>query len=213
MTDIENNIKINYNILKRIEILSARVRIAGNNKRNTLFAGFFRNALSHFYAIALLSEKKLYSSSFALVRILFENAVRAKYMYEKFDNQKIEKLYSNQNWDSWKAFPGVKKMSAEFTKVHNDESLYSHIAQKAFKAMNDYTHSGANQVARNFNEEKGIIETTFEEELIVTMLKSIRPIISSLAIMYFEVIGMKQKELSETEVKDLITYLLKKENL
>ncbi len=212
MTKIEKNIKINYNILREIDNLALKLIIL-NDKRNILLAGFFKNALSHFYAITLLSEKELYSSSFALVRILFENAVRAKYMYEKFDNQKINKLYSNPNWGNLKVFPGVKKMSAEFNKVYDGESLYGYITQRTFGVMNDYTHSGANQIARNFNEQQRTIEANFEEDEIITMLKSIRPIISSLAIMYFEVIGMKQKELSETEVKDLITYLLKKENL
>ncbi len=173
MKKIEKHIKINYDILKEIEILSSRIEILTDNKRDTLLAGFYKNALSHYIAITFLIERKLYNSAFALIRVLFENVVRAKYMYTTFSEEKIGKLYNNQNWGAWKAFPGVKKMCTEFDAVHNGESLYGHISEKAFKIMNDYIHSGANQIARNFNEKSGVLDSSFDEDLILSALQSI----------------------------------------
>ena len=51
--------------------------------------------MSHFRAINLLTEKSLFLSSLAMIRLLFENVARAHYVWYCIDYDKLDKLYSN----------------------------------------------------------------------------------------------------------------------
>jgi len=81
----------NIEFIKKTEDLMLRIDIQGSNKRDMLLVGFSRNLLTHFISISFLMEKKLYNSAFALERVLFENAIKLKYMYYIMEDRKIER--------------------------------------------------------------------------------------------------------------------------
>jgi hypothetical protein len=67
MNDIEKQIEKNTLLLKEIERIATKITIPSDNEREMLFAGFFRNSLSHYHAINILCKEKLYNSAFALI--------------------------------------------------------------------------------------------------------------------------------------------------
>ena len=57
--------------------------------------------------------------------------------------------------------------------------------------MNDYTHTGANQIARNFGESDASIESNFSDELILDTLKGNKTLLKTAMIVFLEGIGLK----------------------
>lgn len=92
-------ISINYKLSKYIEKLISKVEVDDCNTRDMILIGFFNNSRIHFYSMNLLIEKKLYNSAFALVRVFFENIIKARYVYMFFEDAKIENMYQKTNWD------------------------------------------------------------------------------------------------------------------
>lgn len=197
MISIEKQIEKNICLLKEIETLAKKISIPFKNEQEMLFSGFFRNTLSHYYSINILCEKKLYNSSFVLIRILFEGVVRAEYLYCGFTDDKIHNIYNESNWDN--AFPSIGAMCNKIDEQYGS-NFYSDIKNNAYKAMNDYTHTGFNQISRNFNSENGVIETNFDKELIIDSLIGVNNIVKILSIGYFEKIGLKYGEIQYIDI-------------
>ncbi len=151
----------------------------------------------------ILIERELYNSAFALIRVLFENIVRAKYMYIWFSDEEITKMYSANNYD--KFFNARDKVNMAIMCEKLDEfyeiNFYKQIKDKTYKNMNDYTHTGANQIARNFNNDEGIIEPSFSEDLILNTLVGVNTLIQTFVMIYFEQIGLKQNEINREEIE------------
>ena len=102
----------NTELLNEIDKLLAKITISSDNLRNKLFAGFFRNARSTFHAIDIFIEKKLFNPAFSLIRILFDNIVRALYMYHEFDETQL-------NSDHW-VFE-MKKMCQRLDSIYENK--------------------------------------------------------------------------------------------
>lgn len=200
--EMDKNIVLSQNILT----LSSKVNISDLNTRDMLLAGFFRNCLTHFEAMNVLIEKKLYNSAFALVRVFFETIVRARYMYTHFDEEEICKLYTATDWDK---FFKIKRKDQErdlgiMCKALDDyynSTMFIDIKKKAYKLMCDYAHTGANQIASNFNSATSSVEPNFSPELIVDTLNGNYTLMKSFTVLYFE-IGLKQGKITEEEIVD-----------
>lgn len=201
--EINQHIKDDIELVRKIEALMIKVDIMSDNKKNMLLAGFSRNVLSHFISINYLMEKKLYNSAFALERIFFENIIKLKYMYYKMDNLKINTIYSANNWNNH--FPTIGEMATAIDE-ELETDFYTNVKQNAYKIMNDYTHSGANQIARNFSETDASIESNFSNELILDTLKGNRILLKTAIVVFLESIGLQNDFITQEEMKAYMEY-------
>jgi hypothetical protein len=203
MSDIEKQIEKNTLLLKKIESIAKKISITSDNKREMLFAGFFKNSLVHYHSINILCEKKLYNSAFALIRVLFEGIIRAEYLYCGFTDEQIHNIYNGGNWG--KAFPSIGDMCKKIDTQY-DVKFYSDIKDMTYKGMNDYTHTGFRQISSNFNAENGTIKTNFKESEIINILQSNNGIVKLLSVGYFEKIGLKYGTIQKKDVEDFLKY-------
>jgi hypothetical protein len=202
--EIKQQLKNDIELVQKIEKLMIKVDIMSDNKRDMLLAGFSRNVLSHFISINYLMEKKLYNSAFALERIFFENIIKLKYMYYIMDEQKITTVYDVNSWD--KHFPKPLQVMVDKIDLESGIEFYSEIKDRVYTIMNDYTHTGANQIARNFAELDASIESNFSDELILDTLQGNRTLLKTTMIVFLESIGLKNKFISESEIKEYLDY-------
>ncbi len=200
---IDKQLKDNDTFVRKIESLMTKVDIMNDNKKDMLLAGFSRNAMSHFLAINLLMEKKLYNSAFALIRIFFENILKLKYMYYFMDAEKIKTIYTANTWD--KHFPNVGNMAKAIDEEY-DVTFYTDIKEKAYKIMNDYTHTGPNQIARNFSELEPSVDSNFSDELILETLESNKTLLKTTMTVFLESIGFKNKHITKEEMDAYLEY-------
>jgi len=201
--EINQHLADDIELVRKIEKLMTKVDIMSDNKRDMLLAGFSRNVLSHFISINYLMEKKLYNSAFALERIFFENIIKLIYMYYIMDDQKISTIYDANSWD--KHFPTIGEMA---TKIDEklDTTFYSNVKQNAYKIMNDYTHTGANQIARNFGESDASIESNFSDELVLDTLKGNKVLLKTSMIVFLESIGLINGFITKDEMETYLEY-------
>lgn len=207
MDKIETYIKCNREFLEKLEALLFKIEILDNNQRNMLLIGFERNALSHYLSINLLIENKLYNSAFALVRVLFENIIRGAYMYRILDNATISTMCTSQKWDG---FFGKFGDMCQALDTHYGEGFFVKTKNSAYKMMNDYTHTGVNQIARNFNEAKGQVEADFSEDLICDTLEGNFVLFKILSIFLLE-IGLYQGNITKEELEEISDFDLEQE--
>jgi len=199
MNKIEKILEDEKQFIKDIEINLKKNELLDD--RTKLFAGFYRVALTHYVSIIYLIEKKLYSSAFTLVRPLFESLVRGEYTYHILDDEKIEKLYKTDKYD--KIFKG-RRLSEELDDK-NGTKYYSKIhTTSAYNTMQDFMHTGAIQIANNFNEDNQTIEANFDDELILDTINSLHTLITISTLTYFEEIGLKNGEISNKDIESFL---------
>lgn len=186
----------NFELLKETEKLMCKVEIKDDSERDILLVGFSRNLLTHFISMEILIKKKLYNSAFALVRVFFENAVRLQYMYFLMADVEITKFY-NSSGNIFKKTIG--EMANEVDQKHRF-NRYSDIKNSTYKAMCDYTHTGAQQIASNFNESSLTVEPTFSDKKILDVLEGNKELLKMTIIIVLKAIGLKESFLSETEI-------------
>lgn len=201
--EIAKHLLDDIDLTENIQQLMIKVEITNDNKRDMLLAAFSRNVISHFVSISILIDKRLYNSAFALIRIFFENIVRLRYMYYIMDDKKIETIYNANNWD--KHFPKIHKMTEEIDSFIGIE-FYKNIKQNAYKMMCDYTHTGPNQIRRNFSETGSTIDTNFDDELILETLQNNKILLKHSVVVFLESIGLKNGFLSKEEMDSFLNY-------
>ena len=200
---IKEQLSNNIELLKKIEVLMGKVDIQGDNKRDMLLAGFSRNLLSHFISISFLIEKKLYNSAFALERVFFENAVKLRYMYDIMEDSKITTIYDANSWDNH--FPSMTKMVTEIDNFIEID-FFKEIKDKTYKVMCDYTHTGANQIARNFSDIDPAVEANFSDELILDVLEGNKSLLITSIVVFMENIGLRNGFIKTSEMEDFLKY-------
>jgi len=200
---IKEQLSDNIELLKKIEALMGKVDIQGDNKRDMLLAGFSRNLLSHFISISFLIEKELYNSAFALERIFFENAVKLRFMYYIMVDSKITTIYDANSWDNH--FPSMTKMVTEIDNFIGVD-FFKEIKDKTYKVMCDYTHTGANQIARNFSDIDPAVEANFSDELILDVLEGNKSLLIPSIVVFMENIGFKNGFIETSEMEDYLKY-------
>ena len=193
----------NIELLKKIEALMVKVDIQGDNKRDMLLAGFSRNLLSHFISISILIEKELYNSAFALERVFFENAVKLRFMYYIMEDSKITTIYDANSWDNH--FPSMTKMVTAIDKFIGID-FFKDIKDKTYKIMCDYTHTGTNQIARNFSDIDPAVEANFSDELILDVLEGNKSLLIPSIVVFMENVGFKNGFLEKSEMEDYLKY-------
>lgn len=209
---INNLISENYKFSKFVEELSVKLNVDDSDKRDMLLVGFFNNARIHFYSMNLLIEKKLYNSAFALVRVFFENIIKARFVYMFFDDAKIEKLYEKDNWDSiFKKEPSLGDMCNEID-LKIQGTFHSDIKNNAYKKMNDFTHTGAYQISSNFNAEDGLVEPSFGADLIEDALNGNFEIMKTFSLFTLEILGFNKGDIEKRDMDKLLDYKISNED-
>ncbi len=201
--EIGNHILSDIELVHKIQKLMVKIEIMSDNERDMLLAGFSRNAISHFVSINILIDKKLYNSAFALMRVFFENIVKLRYMYYIMNDAKITTIYNANSWDNH--FPTMQEMTDEIDDFIGIE-LYSEIKQNAYKMMCDYTHTGANQIRRNFSETELTVESNFNDELILETLKNNKSLLKTAIVVFLESIGFRNGFISKAEMDNFLEY-------
>ena len=120
------------------------------------------------------------------------------------DEQKITTVYDVNSWD--KHFPKPLQVMVDKIDLESGIEFYSEIKDRVYTIMNDYTHTGANQIARNFAELDASIESNFSDELILDTLQGNRTLLKTTMIVFLESIGLKNKFISESEIKEYLDY-------
>lgn len=200
---IKEQLKDDLILVQKIESLMTKVNIMDDNQKDMLLAGFSRNVMSHFLSINLLIERGLYNSAFALVRIFFENILKLKYMYYFMDDTKIKTIYTASNWNNH--FPNIATMAKKLDEVHDIE-FYTDIKQKAYKMMNDYTHTGPNQIARNFSQVEATVDSNFDDELILATLEGNNTLLKTTIVIFLAGIGLENGFISKEEMDAYLEY-------
>jgi len=206
--EIESLILINNDLSKYIDELASKIKVNDANQRDMLLFGFLNNARIHFYSMNLLIKKRLYNSAFALVRVFFENIIKARYVYMFFDNDKIEKMYKKDNWDSIFSNDGKRielgQMCEEIDCII-ENNFYTTIKNNAYKKMNDFTHTGAYQIASHFNVVDGLIEASFSEELIKDALEGNFELMKTFSLFSLEILDFHNGFVAKNEMDILLS--------
>lgn len=198
--EIENHLYEDSRLIENIESLVIKISLEHIDKKNLLLAGFAKNLLTHYISMNILMNNGLYNSAFALERIFFEDVVRLKYMYFIMDRSQICAIYSSKNWNTH--FPTVPNMVNEISRKYDNE-FYKLIKKNVYKMMNDYTHTGKNQIARNFNDLNSSRRNDFEDNLILDTLKSNRKLLITSILVFLE-FGFISEFISREEIDSLV---------
>lgn len=159
-------------LINEIEKFDKKILIDNikENRRDILMIGFFKTIKCHYKSIILLIEQKQFHSSFALVRVLFESIVRAKYVYIEFDEDKINEFYDSDDWD--KFFKSkFSHMCETIDKKYKYKTYYKDIKENSYSKMCDFTHTGNMSIALCFTDNK--IKPNFDDDSLYEVLEFI----------------------------------------
>ena len=120
-------------------------------------------------------------------------------MYEILDDNQVNDMYSRmynkQKWDNVfsRKLPVLDMCNVLDEKYLEDGNKYfQKIKENAYTAMNDYTHTGANQISRNFDEDGKLI-SNFSESMINDSLEDIYFLTKVFSQEYLKNIALKQE--------------------
>lgn len=118
--------------------------------RTRLVAGCFDIAMEHYKAIILLSFNKVYGSAYSLLRPLFESYIRGLWLFRCASKTEVELFQKG------KITKNFGQLIEEIEKIDGyDIGTLSKSKRASWGAMNDYVHSGFNQITRR-NKENSI---------------------------------------------------------
>ena len=109
--------------------------------RNRIVGSAFAIAMDHHAAIVVLMRHTLYSSSFSLLRVLFEAYLRGLWLKYCASDEHVQRVFDGEEP------PKTIVAEIEATDAFSDKVL-SHIKKKAWRAMCDYTHTGGLHLQR-----------------------------------------------------------------
>jgi hypothetical protein len=105
-------------------------------ERNRAAAASFSIAMDHHAAIVLLMKKKFHSSSFALLRILFEAYFRGLWLKHCASDKEVQWLFDG----------GVPLTKTMISKIEANQAysagVLSNLIEEHWTTMCDYTHTG-----------------------------------------------------------------------
>ena len=162
------------------------------NLRNRVVASCFAVTLDHYDAVlALLGRApQIYSSAFALARLVFESYIRGMWFMLCASDEQLE-AFSNNSFD----LPKNPKLINSVEKAGGfDGKQLSETYTKAWKHLCDYTHTGTLQVQR-WNKSDSI-EPSYSDEEVIEIIRFTRAYAVLAAVSFAETV-VKNKELAE----------------
>ena len=160
---VEENLKTSFQVHSWIEQRLDGLEIP-KKSRPVISAGCHDVVIEHHFGITTLIKSKIYSSSFALVRPLFETFVRGVWLQncasddelKKFNNDSLDKKFGVLLGD-------IEKLDGFSSKV------LSNLKEQAWSEMCGFTHGGIQQIGRRvLNDE---IYPDFREDEIVEVIR------------------------------------------
>lgn len=122
--------------------------------RNRIAGSAFAVAMDHHAAIVLLIRQTMYSSSFALLRVLFEAYLRGLWLKYCASDEQVSRVFHGEE--------PPKSMVAEIEATEGfSDGVLSHIKRQAWGTMCDYTHTGGLHLQRW--QSSSAIEPQFDE--------------------------------------------------
>jgi len=118
------------------------------DEKNSFAIGCFDIALEHQASISLLIESKLYGSAFALTRVLTESVVRGMWLFYCASENEIEKFRKGKLSKSY----GTLITEIEVN-LGNETNALSVLKKNTWNTMNDFTHTGYEQISRRHGED------------------------------------------------------------
>ena len=162
-----------------------------DDHRPVWVAGSIAQALEHHQAIALLIDRQLTGSAFALVRPLVETVVRAHWINAVASDEQVKRARDDDKY----VFPSMKDMSAAVGRAYDADELFQGMTAE-WEAMCSYTHSGARQIGRRFTGTQ--VKANYKPAAIVQVLNLTNYGVLFLARMFFMSTG-HQPEADETQ--------------
>lgn len=153
------------------------------DERALMVLGCIDVATEHQAAIALLYKTELYGSAFALLRVLMESVVRGMWLRRCATDSQVAKF---KKGDIGRKFG---EFIADLEPTLGTTTLFSSLKNRAWTAMNGFTHTGFHQVSRRHS--PGKVQPNYSEEDILNLLLTTNMLG---AIAYGEVIDMSKNK-------------------
>lgn len=192
MTDINGILSKCEAVQNRIGQMLSEKEHASEYKKN-LLAAYTDIALEHHASICLLVNRKLYGSSFALVRPLFEIFYRAHWVCGCATGEQIQKICNNDNFKFPKMSDMVKSLDVIYA---SGDTFFSDIKDNSWSSLCSYTHTGLLSIGRRFT--GNTISPNYRDGEILEVLNSINVIILLVARLFFLVTN-QTSEVEEIE--------------
>ena len=157
---------------------------------SNLLAAYTDIALEHHESIHLLISRKLYGSSFALVRPLFDTFYRAHWVCGCATKEQIHEICNNDNFK----FPHDMEQSID--EKYASGTFFSSIKGNSWSSMCSYTHTGLLQIGRRFT--GNTIKPNYSNGAILEVLNSTNVVIIFITRLFF-IVTNQIPEVKETE--------------
>lgn len=129
-------------LVRWIDENTSGIELPGD-ERSILAIGCLDVALEHQAAIALLHSSELYGSALALLRCETESLVRGLWLLHAASLEDIERFRCGKVKQEFRELIDMLE-----SKINQRSGILSGLRDRAWKAMNDFTHTGFVQVSR-----------------------------------------------------------------
>jgi hypothetical protein len=160
----------------------------GPDKRSTLAASYVDMALEYHRAITKLVQIECYGPACALVRLLFEAAVRGMWVMFCATSQEVVTICTR---DDHKLFGNTEQLVKSVEDRIGPTANLLSFHNRLWKTLNSYTHSGLAQLGRRSY--RGAKEQGYGERTIVEAVDHSTSILLLLFQLYFRKLGRVQQ--------------------
>jgi Family of unknown function (DUF6988) len=117
------------------------------DERTNVAAAFVMQAVEHHESITLLVSKKFVGSAFALLRPLMECWVRGAWVMLCANEDQFRRVTAEDRWPKFNEMVTANDARTGLT----DLTVFQDMKDRAYEALNSYTHTGMLQLGRRFN--------------------------------------------------------------
>ena len=163
-----------------------------SGRRHRVAGGCLDLTMEYQKGILLLVKERLYGAAFALLRAVFESYVRGIWLHRCATEEDLENLAKDKIPKFYELVKAVEKLEG-----HEDKVL-SKIKERAWKAMNSYTHTGYLQVMRRQTETS--IEPNYDDDEVLEVVNAanVFGFLSAIALCDLTNNGVLAKTISDT---------------
>jgi hypothetical protein len=159
-----DRLKSAYDLIEWIGVSSQEVSFAAS-ERTRVGAACFAVVQEHHQSIVILTEHRIFASSFALLRVAFDAYVRGVWLSLCATDAEVAAFLAGKEPGSMKSLLTAIESKPEFS---NGE--LSSVKDRSWSAMCDYTHTGSLQVQRWNTEDAVEPRYTIDEVMEVLQL-------------------------------------------
>jgi hypothetical protein len=165
-----------YDLIEWIGISSQEVTFTASD-RTRVGAACFAVVQEHHQSIVILTEHRIFASSFALLRVAFDAYVRGVWLSLCATDAEVTDFFGGKEPGSMKLMLQAIESKPEFS---NGE--LSSIKDRSWNAMCDYTHTGGRQVQRWNTDDAVEPSYTIEEVMEVLQLTELLGMMSVVSL-------------------------------